>query len=737
MSRARNFGNVHGLPGLPQARVPLGPPPRRPAPTPPRVPAAPARSLPMPHPDPMAGRRIDMLEQRLNATEQSNRTLLDELMRVQQELKMNVKRNELSLGEEKEAVTRLDSAIRQTHGKTFEFEDRIRRLEDAIKDTRSAQQQMNSHVKSIEKAVSSAQQDQMERRSNSAQRIQEYKHEIMRVTQSKEQLERLCFSLRDELRETTAKVDNVTQELTSLENNVRMQGRLIEDSSKRMMQTPKVHAPLTITPLHIPAPAADDGRVSETVRLAMEGKLIQMNTTIQDLTQRLNLEAKKRDRVETEVNMRMNELLQDYGSTKVEKDKEMREFDEKMKELSAGLSASEKQRILMEVSSVAKDLSRKMDEKDAKLRDDTVNKLTVIESTLVKENKRRAQEEKALQEKVEAQLKEARMYGEHNADALKKHVDQHEERVGQRMTELGRGMAQLEAQMRDHVMEQERVLAAEITDRQNGMKVLDARVSDVDDRARMGLLELQGAVGMVDKKASKTKTQTPTQPQTDYSELQRMQTDNAEGIREQVAKDMARLDHRLSDVESQLKQNNDQIDHKLQSVKKEDQEASTIMGDKMQQKIDSVVFSHERLKKQVDKLQTEVQDTPKNLAILKEEVKEVDGRLTQKVDQERKERMDDVKDLRGEVDRIVGKDEANASTVPSLAQLNQEVDDTQTGMKKLAEAVHVVKSSLAERVKDEKKLREQEDSILRRDVERLNTKYTEMRDKLKTMTAVA
>lgn len=43
------------------------------------------------------------------------------------------------------------------------------------------------------------------------------------------------------------------------------------------------------------------------------------------------------------------------------------------------------------------------------------------------------------------------------------------------MAELGRGMSQLEAQMRDHVMEQERVLAAEITDRQNGMKVREGR----------------------------------------------------------------------------------------------------------------------------------------------------------------------------------------------------------------------------------------------------------------------
>lgn len=51
-------------------------------------------------------------------------------------------------------------------------------------------------------------------------------------------------------------------------------------------------------------------------------------------------------------------------------------------------------------------------------------------------------------------------------------------------------------------------------------------------------------------------------------------------------------------------------------------------------------------------------------------------------------------------------------------------------MKKLAEAVHVVKASLSERVKDERKLREQEDNILRRDVERLNTKYSELREKV-------
>ena len=52
-------------------------------------------------------------------------------------------------------------------------------------------------------------------------------------------------------------------------------------------------------------------------------------------------------------------------------------------------------------------------------------------------------------------------------------------------------------------------------------------------------------------------------------------------------------------------------------------------------------------------------------------------------------------------------------------------------MKKLAEAVHVVKSSLMDRIKDEKKLREKETTILRRDVERLDTKYHDIKEQIK------
>ncbi|XP_037803034.1 LOW QUALITY PROTEIN: cingulin-like [Penaeus monodon] len=706
MNKGRNgrhsmYGNPQGLPGLPQSRyMPLGsqiprPPPRPPAPRPPPPQPPMMSNLPpqpsIPQPDPMVGRRIDMLEQRLNATEQSNRTLLDELMRLQQELKMNVKKNEMGLVEEKEGRSRLDAAFRQSQNKTYEMEDRIRRCEDGIKETRNAIQQMTSHTKSIEMALKSAEQEQMERRGNSAQRLQEYRHEVMKMNQSKEQLERLVYSMRDDVREATTRVEGLTQELGSLESNVKMQARLMEESNSRR-NTPQLALPKT--------PVEDSGKMTEGVRLALEGKMIQMNTLIQDLTQRINMEAKKREKVETDVNIRINELLEDYGSTKVEKDQEMREFDDKMKELQAGFSASEKQRILMEISSVAQDLNTKIDQKEAKLRDDTVNKLTVIEKTLTEENRRRAAKEKQLQESVDKQMKEAQMRENDGTAALKKHMEQHETQVRNKLGEMTTTINALEADVKQYQLEQEKVMAAEITQRQNDKNVLEGKIDDLEDRQRRGLASLQSAVGDVAAKKN-AGSKSP-----DYDEIQRLQSENADGIREQVAKDVARIEGRLGTVETKVQQQEQRMDNKLQSL----------LLFKLTLPLPVPLAS---------------QDTPKNVTNLKEEMEDMEQRLSKKVDQERKERMDDVSELRADIDKIVGKNES-VGTVPSLARLNQDVDETQTGMKKLAEAVHVVKSFLSDKIKDEKKTRVQEDTLLKRDVERLNTKYSELSDKIRS-----
>ncbi|KAL7648542.1 UNVERIFIED_CONTAM: hypothetical protein RMT77_000448 [Armadillidium vulgare] len=60
-----------------------------------------------------------------------------------------------------------------------------------------------------------------------------------------------------------------------------------------------------------------------------------------------------------------------------------------------------------------------------------------------------------------------------------------------------------------------------------------------------------------------------------------------------------------------------------------------------------------------------------------------------------------------------------------------EVDQTQTGLKKCAESIHVVKTMLGEKIRDEKKIREKQCSILETDVERLDTKIKDLKERIK------
>ena len=46
---------------------------------------------------------------------------------------MQIKKNEMGLGEEREAKGRMEIAMRQSQGQTYEMEDRIRRSEEGMK----------------------------------------------------------------------------------------------------------------------------------------------------------------------------------------------------------------------------------------------------------------------------------------------------------------------------------------------------------------------------------------------------------------------------------------------------------------------------------------------------------------------------------------------------------------------------------------------------------------------------
>ena len=99
------------------------------------------------------------LETRLAVTEKSNRTLLEEVLRLQNELRVIVGRNEQAIRDEKQARTQLDSSIHIINDLISQLAKRMKTTEDKLVDEQTALSSLVSHTKGVEQAVLASQQE--------------------------------------------------------------------------------------------------------------------------------------------------------------------------------------------------------------------------------------------------------------------------------------------------------------------------------------------------------------------------------------------------------------------------------------------------------------------------------------------------------------------------------------------------------------------------------------------------
>ncbi|KAL7648543.1 UNVERIFIED_CONTAM: hypothetical protein RMT77_000449 [Armadillidium vulgare] len=297
------YGNENGLPGLPRTtyltvggrRVQPNPPRQRPIPPPAPVRTTKPQPMPTPRPimmpsgpDPTLSRKIDALDMRINSTEQGNRTLLDELMRLQQDIKANVRKNEIAIQEERDNRSRLEMIVRQTQSKTQEFEDRIRRCEDGIRENRGQIQQLSTHIKNVENMIQSLHKDQPDRRSDhDDDRHNQYRNEVNRLGLESEQLNKLLVKMREEGRDNGRRIDNMQNELGSLRSTLQMHARLLDETS------------------NLPPPKSGiDPSILDNDRINTESKMRQLNKTMNDLQNRISSEASNREKRERDFDHR-------------------------------------------------------------------------------------------------------------------------------------------------------------------------------------------------------------------------------------------------------------------------------------------------------------------------------------------------------------------------------------------------------------------------------------------------
>jgi len=90
--------------------------------------------------------------------------------------------------------------------------------------------------------------------------------------------------------------------------------------------------------------------------------------------------------------------------------------------------------------------------------------------------------------------------------------------------------------------------------------------------------------------------------------------------------------------------------------------------------------------------------------------------------------------MRKDLDKILGRDEAGTAQVegiPTLVRLQTDVDQLNNNMTNLKTGVEELETKVTEKIKEEKDAREEETSVLKKDLERLEKKSKELKERVK------
>lgn len=108
--------------------------------------------------------RVRQLEMRLAVSEKSNRALLEEVLRLQSDLRSTSKRSEEVMREERDSRQQLSEAIRISNELISQLSLRIKETEDKIEEEKESLNTLFSHTKNVEKSVVHSQQEIQNRR---------------------------------------------------------------------------------------------------------------------------------------------------------------------------------------------------------------------------------------------------------------------------------------------------------------------------------------------------------------------------------------------------------------------------------------------------------------------------------------------------------------------------------------------------------------------------------------------
>ncbi|KAK2166877.1 hypothetical protein LSH36_34g07043, partial [Paralvinella palmiformis] len=417
------------------------------------------------------------LETRINISERSNRALLEEVVRLQSELKGSIRRNEEIVRQEQLNRQQMENSLRSSNELIMQLSVRLKRTEEKLQDEKSALSSLMNQQKTVEQVVLGSQQELMSRKDLQTTKIDELRSELNEVTRVKDNLERVTFQLADEMRQIKTKLDTQTVDLVSTVNELKHRSKRLEDDNRQLNEVQNIGEQTTYQ-----------------LRTQVESRLAELRDVVVDIRGKHDLEVQERRTLEQQIQARLSDLQSNIREQSRKSDEAINAMDAMNREREHN-SEKEKIQLQSKIAEIAEEVGKKILQRELKLREDTRQKFSQLEQALTYEQEARQKFEKENREESEQRWESLKKLSDDELEQLKEQIKNEKKKTTETLHNLNKAVNLIEKQMEEHKKQQDKLLSAEIKSRKQTEKETTNKIDHLEDKLRVGMNTLQDALG--------------------------------------------------------------------------------------------------------------------------------------------------------------------------------------------------------------------------------------------------
>ncbi|WAQ96778.1 CC154-like protein, partial [Mya arenaria] len=359
--------------------------------------------------------RVRQLEMRLTVSEKSNRALLEEVLRLQNDLRNTSRRSEDVLREERESRQQLSEAIKISNDLISQLSVRIKETEEKIEDEKDTLATLFSHTKNVEKSVVVSQQEIHQRRDAQQLKLQELKAELNETKSSRSQLEQVTYTLTEEVRSLKNRVETQQAEFSNMLSDVRNRARKLEDEGRTHLESMRKQSEMHSM--------SDIGNTQ--LRGQVETRLSELRDVLMDLRGKHETEQSERRNLEKMMQAKINELTGQLSEQSRKREENMHTVDMVMREKEHAAQA-EKLQLSAKMSGTVEDVNKRLAAKEMKIREDIQAKYQQLEKLVHKEQASRKEYERLSRDEADRKWQSLKKALEEELLHLKEAITIHE-----------------------------------------------------------------------------------------------------------------------------------------------------------------------------------------------------------------------------------------------------------------------------------------------------------------------